>query len=214
MIPLDDGIVYNVPEPTISRVHGRSWCEELEDAIELLMKHPKVAASISKVHTEDTPRRVVKAFGEYFSGLMEDPKEVLERSFESGKCDQMVTLFNIPFISYCSHHLLPFAGHVHFGYLPDNTIVGLSKIPRLIEIYSRRPQVQEKLTNEIVDTFFEIVKPRGCGVVVDAEHMCMVVRGVKKEGVITRTTAIRGVFNTEPSVKQEFLSGIPTVESR
>lgn len=209
MIPLTEESPGDVkdtstPEP--------GWKVQLSLAIQALMNHERVTSSISAGHIKDTPGRVVKAFSEYFSGLMEDPEDVLRQGFEAETYSQMVFLGNIPFTSLCAHHLVPFLGRVHFGYLPRRKIVGLSKIPRLVEIYSRRPQVQEKLTEEIAETFRKVVVPDGCGVVVDAVHLCIALRGVRKNGVVTRTTALKGNF-LEPSVRQEFLASVPSVES-
>jgi len=162
---------------------------------------------ISEEHIKETPTRVTKAFEEYFAGCYQDPNEVLTKGFPSEGYDEMVYVNNIAFVSFCAHHLIPFIGKVHFGYIPKKRIVGLSKIPRLVECYARRPQVQEQMTQQIVDTFQTMIEPHGCGVVIEAFHLCMAIRGVKKEGAYTRTTAIRGCF-TRPEVKSEFLDGV------
>lgn len=184
-----------------------SWQGQLHHAIALMLAEPEFQKSMSVEHVNDTPRRFVEAFQEYFSGLKQNPEEVLRTGFEPGNYDEMIYVRNVRFTSFCAHHLSPFIGKVHFAYLPSRKIIGLSKIPRLIEIYSRRPQVQEKLSAEIVDTFQRIVQPKGCGVVIEAVHLCMTIRGVRKEEAETRTTALTGVFR-DSAVKSEFLDGI------
>jgi GTP cyclohydrolase IA len=157
-------------------------------------------------HLKDTPNRVVALFKEYFSGMDKDPSEVLRKGFSEKFYDEMILLKDIPFTSTCAHHIVPFLGKVHFAYMPHQRIVGLSKIPRMIEVLSHRPQVQENLTREIVDCFQNTVEPKGCGAVLEARHMCMEVRGVCKEGIITRTVALAGCF-LKPDIKEEFLRG-------
>jgi GTP cyclohydrolase IA len=188
-------------------VDSELWEDALERALSLMLMSMDEKADISVEHTRGTPRRMVAAYKEYFSGLNSDPEEVLRTGFEPGKYDAMIFVKNIGFTSFCAHHLIPFMGKVHFAYLPSQRIVGLSKIPRLIEVYSHRPQVQENLSDQIVDTFMKVVTPHGCGVVIEAVHMCMSIRGVRKEDAVTRTTALRGAF-IRPEVKSEFLDGI------
>ncbi len=159
-------------------------------------------------HISETPRRVVAAYAELLSGVRQDPVAALCTSFEEAHYNQMITVESIDFISVCVHHLLPFYGQAHFAYLPDKRIVGLSKIPRMIDILAKRPQVQERLTQQIVDTFYDTVEPLGCGAMVRAWHGCVACRGVKKANVRMRTTALRGYFLDKPEVKQEFLAGV------
>jgi GTP cyclohydrolase I len=158
-------------------------------------------------HLAETPERVVRAYLEMLSGLSTDPRSVLDAVFEEQDYDQMIVVRDIEFVSLCCHHLLPFNGKVHFGYLPDHKIVGLSKIPRLVEVLARRPQIQERLTQEIATCFYEVVQPHGCGVVVEAWHSCVAIRGVQKKDATMRTTALQGCFKT-PDVKQEFLGSL------
>ena len=141
----------------------------------------------------DTPARIARSYEEIFSGLHEDPIAVLSVQFEEGH-DEMVILREIPFYSMCEHHLLPFHGQAHIGYLPDGRIVGLSKIARAVEVFARRPQVQERLTAQIANCLEEVLGAKGVGVVVEAEHLCMTMRGVKKPGSNVVTSANRGVF--------------------
>jgi GTP cyclohydrolase I len=181
--------------------------QKIMQAMQDLYNIPKIKDSISQEHIENTPGRIAVTMIEMFEGCWKDPKEALQTSFTEEKYDQMIYVNSISFVSMCAHHNLPFFGKVYFAYLPDNRIVGLSKIPRLVEVYSRRPQVQEKLSCEIVDTFNEIVKPKGCGIVVEAIHLCMAIRGVENETAYSKTTALRGCFR-EGSTKAEFLQGI------
>jgi GTP cyclohydrolase I len=181
----------------------RNWQELLRQAIEALLNQAKMVEAVPEEHRRETPRRVVAAFEEYFSGVDKDPSAELRTSFVEDHYDQMVLLSGVDFVSWCQHHLCPFIGTYTFGYLPDKKIVGLSKIPRMVEVLCNRPQVQERLSQEIVQCFHNKVKPLGCGVVLDAIHTCTCTRGVKKR-FNTRTTALVGVFK-EPSVKAEFL---------
>jgi GTP cyclohydrolase I len=155
-----------------------------------------------------TPVRVVRSYQELFSGLLKDPAEVLKTSFPDGSYDELVTVCNIDFVSICAHHFLPFVGYCHFGYLPDKKVVGLSKIPRMVDILARRPQIQESLTRKIADTFQEVVEPRGCAVSIDAWHSCVSIRGVQKPRAMMRTTALTGWFLEKHHLKREFFDTI------
>ena len=175
----------------------------LEHAIEAMLR--EVNGGELCQHTKDTPIRVARAYEELMSGVGQDPAAVLSASFEESHYNQMITVGDIDFVSLCSHHLLPFHGVAHFAYIPDGKVVGLSKIPRMIEILARRPQIQERLTQEIVDVFNETVSPVGCGVMVEAWHACMGIRGVRKPKAMMRTTALTGFFLERAAVKEEFL---------
>lgn len=155
----------------------------------------------------DTPKRVAKMWlHELASGIGVNPGERLMRTFEEGH-DEMVVVKDIPFYSYCEHHLVPFFGVAHIGYVPDGgRVIGLSKLPRMLMDIARRPQVQENITTAVADTIMEHLKPMGCGVIINAEHLCMSMRGVEKPGTKTTTSALRGVFRDKPEVRQEFLS--------
>lgn len=181
---------------------------DLARGVGSVLQLPEINSSIDPEHIAETPKRVAKAYAEFFSGCYEDPVAVLQKGFKEVKYDEMVYVNNIKFVSFCAHHWLPFFGQINFAYLPADRIVGLSKIPRFIHIYAHRPQVQEKLAAEIADTFQEIVKPIGCGVVIEAYHLCMMIRGVKQDDAYTRTTALRGVFKDNNIVRQEFLDGV------
>lgn len=154
----------------------------------------------------ETPRRVTEAWGEWFAGYAQDPATVL-RSFEDGaeNCNEMIILDQIPVQSHCEHHLAPFIGQAVVGYVPDGKIVGLSKIPRLVNVFAKRLQVQERLTNQIADAMMHHLRPKGVGVIIRAEHFCMSTRGVHTPGVFTTTSALRGVF-TDLRARSEFLS--------
>ncbi len=152
----------------------------------------------------ETPRRIARLYAEMFSGLREDPLSVLSTTFPEPH-QEMVVLRDIPFYSLCEHHFLPFFGQVHVGYVPDGRIVGASKIARLVDILARRPQVQERFTSQIADCLMEGLRPQGAAVVVEAEHLCMSMRGVKKPGALMVTSALRGVFRRGVT-RAEFLS--------
>ncbi len=155
----------------------------------------------------DTPRRVAEMYAELFEGLGVDPEEELAVGYELGH-REMVIVRDIPFYSMCEHHLLPFYGVAHIGYIPDvsGRVVGLSKLARVVEIVAKRPQIQERMTTDIADAIMDGLKPSGVAVVVQAEHMCMIMRGVKKPGSNIITSAIRGAFRTKVESRAEFFS--------
>lgn len=154
----------------------------------------------------ETPKRVAKAYAEFFAGIHEDPAEHLSTTFEI-EHDELVLVKDIPFYSTCEHHLVPFHGTAHVGYIPgpEGKVTGLSKLARLVEVFARRPQVQERLTTQIVDALMEHLSPRGAMVVVECEHMCMSMRGVRKPGAKTVTSAVRGQLR-EPATRAEAMS--------
>ena len=152
----------------------------------------------------ETPRRIAAMYHEMFEGLALDPVAVLSVGFEEGH-DEMVILREITFYSMCEHHFLPFHGEAHVGYLPNGRIVGLSKIARAVEILARRPQVQERLTTQIADCIGDVLGARGVGVVIEAEHLCMTARGIRKPGSRMVTSAMRGLFRDNTDTRQEFL---------
>jgi len=159
----------------------------------------------SREGIKETPRRIAEMYAEVFSGMKEDPREVLSVGFEEGH-HEMVILKDIPFYSMCEHHLLPFYGMAHIGYIPKGRVVGASKLGRVVEILAKRPQLQERLTTQIADTIVEALQPQGVAVVIEAEHMCMTMRGVKKPGSNIVTSAMRGSFRTRAVTRAEFLS--------
>jgi GTP cyclohydrolase I len=152
----------------------------------------------------ETPRRIAAMYQELFDGLNQDPVAVLSVGFEEGH-DEMVILRQIPFYSMCEHHFLPFHGEAHVGYLPEGRIVGLSKIARALEIFARRPQLQERLTTQLASCIEEVLDARGVGVVIEAEHTCMTARGIRKPGATMVTSAMRGLFRSDVNTRQEFL---------
>jgi GTP cyclohydrolase I len=155
----------------------------------------------------DTPARVARAYEEIFRGLRQEPEDVLTTTFDIGH-DEMVLVKDIELASTCEHHLVPFYGSAHVGYIPsvDGRITGLSKLARLVDVYAKRPQVQERLTTQVADALVRILRPRGVIVVVEAEHLCMTMRGVRKPGAKTVTSAVRGLLHTDPSTRAEAMS--------
>ena len=151
---------------------------------------------------KNTPKRVVKSWETIFGGYKQDPNKVLETKFNVD-CNEMVISKNIEFYSTCEHHMLPFFGKCHIGYIPKAEVVGLSKLSRLLEVYARRLQIQERLTNQIADGLMDGVNPLGVGVILEAKHFCMVCRGVEKKDSTMVTSAIRGIFQN-PTIKSEF----------
>ncbi len=154
---------------------------------------------------KDTASRVARMYGEFFQGLHEDPRTYLQVVFDE-QHDEMVLVKDVPFHSMCEHHLLPFHGRVHAAYIPRGRVVGLSKIARVIEVFARRPQVQERMTSQIADLLIDELDAHGVGIVVEASHTCMTMRGVKKPGSLMVTSAMRGSFKTDQATRSEFMS--------
>jgi len=166
-----------------------------------------IGEDLRRENLRDTPRRIAEMYAELFSGLDADPKTELAVGFEEGH-RELVILRDIPFYSMCEHHLLPFYGVAHVGYIPgaDGKVVGISKLARVVEIFAKRPQLQERMTKQIADTIFEALQPDGVAVVIQAEHLCMIMRGVKKPGTNVITSAMRGTFRSKAVTRSEFLS--------
>jgi GTP cyclohydrolase I len=160
---------------------------------------------------KETPARVARAYTEVFSGLWQDPDEVLATTFDEDH-DELVLVKDIPMYSTCEHHLVPFHGVAHIGYIPgdDGRVTGLSKLARLVEVYARRPQVQERMTAQIADALADALKPRGVLVVIEAEHLCMAMRGIRKPGSTTVTSAVRGIFRENAATRSEAMSLVHT----
>ena len=152
----------------------------------------------------DTPGRVARMYAEFFGGLHEDPSKHLKKFFTE-ECDEIVLVRDISFNSVCEHHLMPFMGKVHIGYLPNGRVIGLSKLARVVEVFSHRPQVQERMTADIANLLFKELNARGVGVVIEAEHTCMTVRGVRKPGSLCVTSAMKGAFRNNPSSRSELM---------
>jgi len=180
---------------------------EAEDAIRTLIRW--AGDNPSRPGMLGTPARVARAYEEWFAGYKEDPREYLNRTFEEiAGYDEVVVLRDIAFESHCEHHMAPIIGRVHIGYLPRNRVVGISKLARLVDVYAKRFQIQEKMTAEIAGCLTSVLKPFGVAVVVEAAHQCMTTRGVHKPGVTMVTSQMLGVFRKRLETRQEFLSAI------
>ncbi|MEL6342920.1 MAG: GTP cyclohydrolase I FolE [Myxococcota bacterium] len=187
--------------------HKRPTREAAEDAIRTLIRW--IGDDPEREGLLDTPSRVVRAYSEHFAGYNEDPVELLSRTFEEiAGYDELVVLRDIRLESHCEHHMLPIIGTCHIGYLPDQRVVGISKLARVVEVYARRLQIQEKLTAQIAHAIQDTLKPRGVAVVVEAAHHCMTTRGVHKPGVTMVTSQLLGMFQTDEALKQEFMTFI------
>jgi len=159
----------------------------------------------------DTPARVVRAYREIFAGYGTDPRQYLERTFEEvGGYDELVVLTDIRVVSFCEHHMLPFLGRAHVGYLPRNRVVGISKLARVVQGFGRRLQIQEKLTAEIAEAIQDILQPKGVGVVIQSEHSCMTMRGVNTPGSALTTSTLLGEVRDDARTRQEFLDFVRT----
>jgi GTP cyclohydrolase IA len=153
-----------------------------------------------------TPERVERSLKFLTEGYTQDPGEMIRNSLFSDKHEEMVLVKDIPLYSLCEHHLLPFFGHAHVGYIPNDKIVGISKIARMVDMFARRLQIQERLTNQVADTLMDILKPKGVAVVVEAEHLCMQMRGVQKRGTSVITSSMLGAFRKRPETRAEFMN--------
>jgi GTP cyclohydrolase I len=179
--------------------------DKIQAAVRMILE--AVGEDPEREGLQGTPRRVADLYEEVFAGLTIDPSGYLAVGFEESH-KEMVVLRDIPFTSMCEHHLLPFVGKAHVGYIPAGRIVGLSKLARVVEGFARRPQLQERLTSQIADTIVDGIKPVGVGVVIEAQHYCMIMRGVKKPGSTMVTSAMRGLFRNNPPTRAEFLEFI------
>jgi GTP cyclohydrolase IA len=177
--------------------------QQLQDAIEQLLV--LFGEDPSREGLTKTPERVAKMFSFLTKGYSQDVDEVLNGALFQIKYDEMVIIKDIDFFSLCEHHLVPFFGKCHIAYLPDKVVIGLSKLPRIVEVFSRRLQVQERLTQQIADTIQEKIKPQGVAVVMEAQHLCMMMRGVEKQNATAITSAMLGGFRTRRETRQEFL---------
>lgn len=178
--------------------------KKIEKAVRMLLL--AVGEDLGRKDIAKTPKRVAEMYEEILSGKISDPAKELEVIFEK-EHDEIILLRDIPLYSMCEHHLLPFIGRAHVAYIPrGNRITGLSKLARVVEIFSRRLQVQERLTTDIVDIIMKKLKPKGAMVIIEAEHLCISMRGVKKPGVLTITSAVRGVFRKNEKTRAETLA--------
>ncbi len=179
--------------------------EKVKEAVLLLLE--AVGEDVNREGLKATPDRIARMYEEIFGGMDEDAKVHLTKTFHADN-NEMIVEKDIVFYSMCEHHLLPFYGKAHIAYIPDGEVVGLSKLARTVEVYARRPQIQEQMTAQIADAIMEHLKPKGVMVVLEAEHMCMTMRGVKKPGSQTVTMVSRGVFEEEEGLRSTFLQVI------
>ena len=186
---------------------GRPSREEAEAAVRTLLRW--AGDDPAREGLLGTPGRVARAYEEFFAGYFRDPVEILQRTFEETEgYDEMVLLRGIRFESHCEHHLAPIIGVAHVAYMPRRRVVGISKLARIVEVYARRLQIQEKMTAQIANTIDEVLQPHGVAVVIDAAHQCMTTRGVHKPGVTMVTSRMLGVFRDDPKTRREFLGMI------
>lgn len=177
--------------------------KKIEKGMELIIEGLGKNVDIKKL--KDTPKRVAKMYSEIFSGIDIDPKKVIGKVFKE-EYNELVLVKDINFYSICEHHFLPFFGKVHVAYLPDgNNVVGISKIARLVDVLSKRPQIQERMTNQIVDIIMNVLTPQGAMAIIEAEHLCMIMRGIKKPGTKIVTSAMRGIFLRDLRTRTEAL---------
>ncbi len=179
--------------------------EKIEDGVRQILE--AIGEDPTREGLVDTPKRVASMYEEIFSGIDKDAEEVIKATFGENH-DEMVLVKDIPFYSVCEHHLMPFVGKAHVAYIPgkDGRITGISKLARTVDIISRRLQIQERLTTQIADTMMKVLHPRGVMVVIEAEHLCMSMRGINKPGSITVTSAVRGIFKERAVSREEVLS--------
>lgn len=202
-----DAIVKNFPGAgTLNgAANPRPTQAEAEEAVRVLLRW--AGDNPDREGLLDTPKRVAKSYRELFSGYELDANDVLGTTFEEvGGYDDIILVRDIPFYSHCEHHMVPITGKAHVAYLPAGRVLGLSKIARVVEIYGRRLQTQETMTAQIAQAIDSKLKPRGVAVMIDAEHMCMSMRGVQKQGSTTLTTSFSGTFKTEPAQQARFMS--------
>jgi GTP cyclohydrolase IA len=206
---------------TRARIAGTPLPSENEQALDRVDRPPSRAEAEAAVRTlirwagddpsreglVDTPGRVARAYGELFAGYEVDPRDYLKRTFEEvGGYDELVVMRDIRFVSFCEHHMLPIVGRAHVGYLPNNRVVGISKLARVVNGYARRLQIQEKMTADIAACIHEVLQPHGVGVVIEAEHSCMTIRGVNSPGSSLTTSHLIGVVRDDAKTREEFLS--------
>jgi GTP cyclohydrolase I len=194
------------PSPSLGAADGGvPGRDEAEAAVRTLIRW--AGDDPEREGLRDTPKRVAKAFEELFAGYRQTPEEMLARTFDDvAGYDDLVIVRDIDFHSHCEHHMVPFHGRAHIGYFPAKGVVGLSKLARVVDVYARRLQTQETMTAQIAQAIQDHLKPRGVGVIVEAEHMCMCMRGVRKPGARTVTTQFTGLFRDDPSEQARFLA--------
>jgi GTP cyclohydrolase IA len=186
------------PAATFDHTKIREGVRLLLEGVGLDPDHPAIAG---------TPERVARMYDEVFAGLLVDPGDVLDVTFEEGH-DELVLVKDIPFASICEHHLVPFVGHAHIGYIPNvrGQVTGLSKLARLVDVVAKQPNLQERITSVVANCLEEVLEPRGVLVIIEAEHFCMTMRGVRKPGAMTVTSAVRGIMRDDPRTRAEAMS--------
>ena len=195
-----------ISEKTSTKI-SRPSQKQAEDAVKTLIAW--AGDNPEREGLLDTPKRVVEAYREFFSGYDEDPKKILSKTFEEvEEYDDIVLLKNMRLESHCEHHMVPFIGKAHIAYIPNKKVVGISKIARLLDIFSKRLQTQETMTSQIADMLNEVLKPRGVAVLIDAEHQCMTTRGIHKAGTTTITKKMTGLFKSDIEMEKRFLTMI------
>ena len=177
-----------------------------QQAVEMLLK--ALGEDVSRQGLQQTPRRVARMYRELLSGYQANPEALVNEALFDIRYDEMVLVRDIEYYSLCEHHMLPFVGRAHIAYIPDGKVIGLSKIPRIVDMYARRLQVQERMTQQIADFLMDLLKPQGVAVVVEGLHMCSMMRGVKKHDARMTTSAMHGSFRMNPSTRHEFLDNI------
>ena len=188
----------------LEKIKNKPTKEEAKEAVKTLIKW--AGDDPTREGLLETPNRVAKSYQDFFSGYDEDPREILSKKFrEVEGYDEMIVLKDIRLESHCEHHMVPFIGKAHVGYLPNNKIVGLSKLARVVELFSKRLQIQEKLTAQIANTIDEILKPKGVGVIIEASHLCIATRGVRKETSRMVTSRMLGLFRDNSDTRREFM---------
>jgi len=198
------GVCYRTNNQRVNMTKEKEFEEAVTKVLELLGEDPKREGLLK------TPSRVAKALKFLTEGYDQDPKEILNQALFSTSNDEMVLVRDIEFYSMCEHHMLPIIGRVHVAYIPDGKVVGLSKIPRIVNVYARRLQIQEQMTEQIADAILDTIKPKGVAVVVHARHMCMEMRGVQKINSTTVSSALRGLFKSDERTRNEFYNLINT----
>lgn len=179
--------------------------EQAEEAVRTLLRF--AGEDPTREGLLETPKRVVKSYAEFFAGYEKKPETILSTTFEEvAGYDEMIVLRDIEFASHCEHHMVPFTGKVHIAYIPKNKVVGLSKLARLVDVYAKRLQIQEKLTAQIATSLNEVLQPKGVAVVVEATHMCMTMRGIRKPDAVMQTSQLTGLFKSDSRTRQEFFS--------
>jgi GTP cyclohydrolase I len=188
----------------LEKIKNKPTKEEAKEAVKTLIKW--AGDDPTREGLLETPNRVARSYQDFFSGYDEDPREILSKKFrEVEGYDEMIVLKDIRLESHCEHHMVPFIGKAHVGYLPNNKIVGLSKLARVVELFSKRLQIQEKLTAQIANTIDEILKPKGVGVIIEASHLCIATRGVRKETSRMVTSRMLGLFRDNSDTRREFM---------